>query len=234
MIVEGDAENLLVPTLAALIGRSFSEHGVSIVSVGSRGLFRYAKIFQRKDARTMPIKVACLADRDAIPDTVSYATEKENYALDQGQIDERVKTIRQYDGDPVYTFISPKWTFEYDLALSGLAFPLHLAIEMTMKAGTKSFDRRRVVRDAVQTFKKWKNEGLSAEAVAANVYEPLYKRRCSKPEAAQFLAGWLQVRAPAAPKLKACLPKYLIDAIDYVTGYAQQEVSGYAAQRSNH
>jgi putative ATP-dependent endonuclease of OLD family len=51
MIVEGDAENILLPTLATLIGRDFTEHGVSIVNVGSVGLRRYARIFQRKDAQ---------------------------------------------------------------------------------------------------------------------------------------------------------------------------------------
>ena len=34
MIVEGNAENILMPTLAKLIGRDFTEHGVSIVNVG--------------------------------------------------------------------------------------------------------------------------------------------------------------------------------------------------------
>lgn len=225
MIVEGDAENVLVPTLAWLIGRSFSEHGVSIVNVGSRGLFRYARIFQRKDDRKMPIRAACLADRDVIPDVVSYAKDNRNYALDQNEIDERIRTIRQHDGDPVYTFVSEHWTFEYDLALCGLAFPLHLAIQTAMKIDTRSFDRKAITREAVRTFRQWRDEGLSKEAIAAKVYEPLYKKRCSKPEAAQFLAGWLQTRAPAAHKLRACLPKYLIDAIDYVTGYAQPEVS---------
>ena len=38
MIVEGDAENILLPTLARLIGRDFTENGVSIVNVGGVGL----------------------------------------------------------------------------------------------------------------------------------------------------------------------------------------------------
>ena len=37
MIVEGDGEGILVPTLARLIGRDFTEHGVSVVSVGGIG-----------------------------------------------------------------------------------------------------------------------------------------------------------------------------------------------------
>jgi putative ATP-dependent endonuclease of OLD family len=49
MIVEGDAENLLIPTLANIIGKDFTTHGVSIVNVGGVGLRRYARIFQRKN-----------------------------------------------------------------------------------------------------------------------------------------------------------------------------------------
>jgi putative ATP-dependent endonuclease of OLD family len=45
LIVEGDAENILLPTLANLLGRDFTEHGVSIVNVGGVGLRRFARIF---------------------------------------------------------------------------------------------------------------------------------------------------------------------------------------------
>ena len=38
IIVEGDAENILLPLLAELLERSFSKNGVSVVNVGSRGL----------------------------------------------------------------------------------------------------------------------------------------------------------------------------------------------------
>ena len=94
MIVEGDAENILLPTLASLIGRDFTEHGVSIVNVGGVGLRRYARIFQRKDVAEaqkqlehndldatqralfedivkdgqLDIPVACVTDMDVMPD----------------------------------------------------------------------------------------------------------------------------------------------------------------------
>jgi predicted ATP-dependent endonuclease of OLD family len=47
MIVEGDAENILIPTLANIIGKDF-HYGVSIVNVGGVGLSRYARIFLRQ------------------------------------------------------------------------------------------------------------------------------------------------------------------------------------------
>ena len=49
MIVEGDSENLLIPTLAKIVGRDFTTYGISIVNVGGIGLRRYARIFQRKN-----------------------------------------------------------------------------------------------------------------------------------------------------------------------------------------
>ena len=71
MIVEGDAENILIPTLAKLMGRGFTENGVSIVNVGGVGLRRYARIFQRMDVKMdgkLRIPVACLTDLDVMPD----------------------------------------------------------------------------------------------------------------------------------------------------------------------
>jgi putative ATP-dependent endonuclease of OLD family len=53
--------------LAKALKRSFSKYGVSVVSVGHRGLFRYSRIFQRTDERRIPIRVACVAARDVPP-----------------------------------------------------------------------------------------------------------------------------------------------------------------------
>lgn len=64
MIVEGDAENLLVPALAEVIGLPLSRFGVSIVNVGSTAWKRYVKIFERTDGKIMPVKVAVISDGD--------------------------------------------------------------------------------------------------------------------------------------------------------------------------
>jgi putative ATP-dependent endonuclease of OLD family len=68
MIVEGDAENLLVPSIAKLLKKDFTENGVSIVNVGHTGLSRYANIFSGTESYPNPgVKVACLHDWDLIP-----------------------------------------------------------------------------------------------------------------------------------------------------------------------
>ena len=64
MMVEGDAENLLLPTMAKVIGRDLHEHGVSIVNVGSTAYKRYVKIFQRSDKQKMGVPVAVITDLD--------------------------------------------------------------------------------------------------------------------------------------------------------------------------
>lgn len=64
IMVEGDAENLLIPTIAKIIGRSLHEYGVSIVNVGNTAYKRYVKIFQRKDGQNMGIPVAIVTDLD--------------------------------------------------------------------------------------------------------------------------------------------------------------------------
>ena len=64
IMVEGDAENLLLPAIAKVIGRPLHKYGVSIVNVGSTAYKRYAKIYQRKDGQQMGVPVAIVTDLD--------------------------------------------------------------------------------------------------------------------------------------------------------------------------
>ncbi|TSA24917.1 ATP-dependent endonuclease [bacterium] len=64
IIVEGDAENILIPTIAKIIGKPLHKFGVSIVNVGSTAFLRYAKIFMREDKKELNLPVAVVADLD--------------------------------------------------------------------------------------------------------------------------------------------------------------------------
>lgn len=64
IIVEGDAENLLIPTIAEIIGRPLHRYGVSIVNVGSTAFKRYADIFKRKDGSDFGVPVSIISDLD--------------------------------------------------------------------------------------------------------------------------------------------------------------------------
>ncbi len=175
VIVEGDAENILLPILAKILRRNFSEYGVSIVNVGSRGLFRYSKRFQRNDEKAIPVKIACVADRDIIPDTAKeYVREGSVFesATDCAQI---ITRLKEHDAGPVKTFISPKWTLEYDLAYSGLGKEVHVAVQLAKKCNNKTFDRDATEKEAISTFNGWLAQGLQNEELAAKFFKPLYK-----------------------------------------------------------
>lgn len=70
IVVEGDAEAILLPVVARLLGADLTQHGVSIVNVGGKGLRRFSSIFQRRDesAPKLSVPVACIADMDVMPD----------------------------------------------------------------------------------------------------------------------------------------------------------------------
>lgn len=79
MIVEGDAENLLLPSIARILDLDFTENGVSIVNVGHTGLSRYANVFSGTSEYPNPgIKVACLHDLDLIPYSAAKGLELES------------------------------------------------------------------------------------------------------------------------------------------------------------
>ncbi|MFB4386535.1 AAA family ATPase [Agrobacterium sp. LR_9] len=118
IVVEGDGEHLLLPAIAEKLDRPLSRHGVSIVNVGHRGLFRYSRILQRKAGDAVPVPVALIPDRDIPPPEAKglVGERKTENELTQDEIAARLKTLRRDIGDPVDAFIADSWTLEFDLA----------------------------------------------------------------------------------------------------------------------
>ncbi|WP_270660468.1 ATP-dependent nuclease [Enterococcus thailandicus] len=67
IFVEGDAENLLLPTIAEVVGYPLHRYGISIVNVGSLAFKRYSSIFLRKKDPLMLFPVTILTDLDLKP-----------------------------------------------------------------------------------------------------------------------------------------------------------------------
>lgn len=146
LIVEGDAENILLPTIANLVGRKFEDYGISIVNVGSTAWKRFAKIFLRNDNTSLPIKVAVLRDLDLWPDcadklicpVIGFKERKDgnsSYWSSSGLDVIEKKTKMKYDlehGD-VKILISDDWTFEYCLSQSGLMPEIFQALELDVE-----------------------------------------------------------------------------------------------------
>ena len=65
ILVEGDAENLLIPTIAEIIDKPLHENSVSIVNLGNVAFNRYSKIFLRKKIEEdFDVPVAIITDLD--------------------------------------------------------------------------------------------------------------------------------------------------------------------------
>lgn len=222
VIVEGDAENILIPVLAELIGSSLSRHGVSIVNVGHRGLFRYGRVFQRASGPALPIPVACISDRDIPPDEAAdYLGDrkKESVLIAEGKVAAHEESLRKHDGQQVKTFVLPQWTLEYDLALSGLAKELHTAIAAAKAlAETGTAPDQVAIATAEAVFTKEEAKKPSPRQLAAFVFKPLFKKQASKVETAQRLAAALKDSKPTPAEMRNKLPIYLIEALEYACG----------------
>ncbi|MGG7606628.1 ATP-dependent nuclease [Massilia sp. BKSP1R2A-1] len=221
MVVEGDGEHLLLPAIAEKLGRPLSRHGVSIVNVGHRGLFRYSRIMQRKEGSAVPVPVALIPDRDIPPREAKalVGDRKTEDELSQDEIDALLRTLVRDVGDPVDAFIADSWTLEFDLALQPeLAESVHLAVQLAKTSSRKPERLARIRKSAGETYKEWKDERLSATEIAVRIYRPVHEKLASKAEVAEQLAAILRERSDTPEQMRERLPPYLVRAIDYVTG----------------
>lgn len=217
ILVEGISENILIPTLAELIGRPLHKYGVSIVNVGSTAFLRYSRIFGRKDGTMIGVPVAIVTDRDIPPqiakdaELVKRKTKEELLAT--GGLEKKANgKIKKYEDGDVKVFQSPEWTMEYDIALGNLQDEMREAV-LAAEASENDEDS-----DDVDTVLQ---PAQSKEQKALEIYLPLHSGKKSKSEAALRLAKLLKDKSSDQAfigKLRSDeYIKYLINAIEYVT-----------------
>lgn len=129
IMVEGDAENLVIPVIADVIGLPLEKYGVSIVNVGSTAFLRYSRIFTRADDSTIDIPVAVITDCDVRPKYIDGNFDDQN----DKTIEQITKKEQDYSIGSVKGFVAPRWTFEYCLALGCLRDDFHSAVRYGMK-----------------------------------------------------------------------------------------------------
>ncbi len=221
IVVEGDGEHLLLPAIAEKLGRPLSRHGVSIVNVGHRGLFRYSRILQRKAGNAIAVPVALIPDRDIPPDEAKdlIGERKTENELTEEELATRLTTLRRDVGDPVDAFIADSWTLEFDLALRPeLAEGVHQAVQLA-KTSSRNPERLAKIRNqATETYTGWKEAGLTTTEIAVKIYQPVHDKEASKAAVAEQLAAILRKRSDTPAQMRDRLPPYLVHAIDYVTG----------------
>ena len=237
IIVEGPGEALLLPTIAKLLGYSFTDYGTSLVDVRSTGLRRYAKIFQRKDqSKSLDINVACITDRDIMPNCAPGICINEKYTLDNKTWPEKAKRAwraesdftkkeaeahlkkikERADGQGVRTFVAEHWTLEYDLAYEGLqnGDMKEVLINSLIKVSYVDKNRTSKKTELVNNLNKYQ----TIEEKASYFYSYFTSKKASKADFAQQFAIELENNyIGKADELKKVIPDYLVSAIEYAT-----------------
>ncbi len=228
MLVEGTSEQILIPELAKMLGRPFAKFGVSVVTVGHKGLFRYSRIFQRQQGEAPDIRVACVMDSDIASDWkgVGPACVRPAKTTETNVVEaKKEKLKKRYNGGPVLAFPSTRWTLEHDLALDGLAREVYAAVllagdsENASEVGKAQVEQALLKADA--KLGEWRKAGLTSDRAACQVYEYLLDSDVSKTVTAERLVQILRHEMAGArldaSGLRQKLPAYLTAAIDYVT-----------------
>lgn len=251
VIVEGDGENILLPTLARLIGYDFSEYGVSLVNVGHTGLRRFARIFQRANPDIdgiLDIPVACITDMDVMPDCAPVIIGKvkdgdawpekksrrwraKHDFSEQELSEHRASIITKASGQRVETFVADEWTLEYDLAFSGLAGDVWISATLARqddKINVNPNVKDEIIVNAQREYDSLRPDALTAEELASKVYSLFTTgTKASKAVTAQYLAERLESRLShgemTVESLLEKLPDYLKAAIKHVTISQQSE-----------
>ena len=216
LMVEGDAENILLPTIAKLLGYPLEDHGISIINIGNLAYKRYAKIYRsiNEENTPPPIKVACVTDCDLWPDkaekspdnSVGFKERKEGnkqyWESEYQTSEEREKRLaikKEADGGNVKTFISDKWTFEYCLAYYGLADELIEAINK---------DRTNIKPSELSEDKEKK---------AIQIYKHIETTQSGKTRYTYHLATILKDKyTERKEELKKKIPPYIREALEYL------------------
>lgn len=237
VIVEGPAEAILLPALAEACGMPFSEHGISVVNVGGVGLYHYARILQRSNENVViPIPAVCITDRDVVPNEADYVTRPKNgkkrfeadYTADELSALVKSKEARAQGGNTVVC-VSDRWTFEFDLALSGLGELMHSAIHMAKRADAKGErlseeDEVAAIADAQKLWQEIAAANHPPTKLATLIYQPLAEGDASKAVTAQYAAHLVATgQYGKTDVLFKKLPPYLQRALSHLTGKATAE-----------
>jgi putative ATP-dependent endonuclease of the OLD family len=133
ILVEGWAEELLLPVLARKIGINLTSKCISVINIGNTAFLRYAGIFKRVAGAEMKTKVAVITDSDIKPVAAGETKQVDDPANPGGpqisvpftdvEVQQRIAgaiTAKEtkYNGQVVKAFISPHWTLEYCVAKS--------------------------------------------------------------------------------------------------------------------
>lgn len=207
-MVEGDAENILIPVIADILGYPLEKYGISIVNVGSTAFLRYSRIMVRADGANIGIPVSVITDCDVRPYDIDPMTKEKAFSekeAESAQAEEE-KNLK-YTNGAVHGFTSPRWTLEYCIAMSCLSEDFHKAVHY----GKKILNARDHIsltnekideanQKVIEEAQQW--HGLSQAEIAYRIYDLMLNgdgKSSLKAIVAQCLASVLRWKTSILP-----------------------------------
>ena len=172
ILVEGWAEEILIPVIAEKMGIDLTQHEVSVVNVGSTAYLHFARIFMRKDAPEMEVKCAIVTDLDVRQDTANKAqVEKKKRDSIDGKIGRPLPTN-------ITLCLAKEWTLEWCLFKSPVLSELFKDSVAEVHSKTTEFKKDTATHCYKETFEtklseKLKNRSLDKTAIALALSEKI-------------------------------------------------------------
>lgn len=178
ILVEGWAEEILIPSIAKSIGINLTEKGVSIVNVGNLGFSHYINIFLRKVEPHMSIPVSVITDVDVreYEKTIQIDEAGKPVKSNKGKIKfdylkldekttekevlEKTELILKKEEQMVKYYVAPKWTLEYCLNKSSSLFGTFQTVVKSIHPSTENDDFEKALAQ------KLINKGLKKTEIA--------------------------------------------------------------------
>ena len=210
ILVEGWAEEIILPAIAKGMGKDLTAHEVNIINVGSTAYMRYAKIFMRRNLESMGCKVAIVTDLDVRPD--------DDRQFDAGKelekrtsITEKVDTTNYPD---VSWHIAEHWTLEWCLNESGKFGDLFKEAVSKVHTRTDAFKKENgefktedFKAELTNRLRKYEIDGEGKRVPA---------KQLDKVEVAYQFAKLLRGAVIDYENFDGDSAKYLVDAINHV------------------
>lgn len=172
ILVEGWAEEILIPVIAEKMGIDLTQHEVSVVNVGSTAYLHFARIFMRKDAPEMEVKCAIVTDLDVRQDTANKAqVEKKKRDSIDGKIGRPLPTN-------ITLCLAKEWTLEWCLFKSPVLSELFKDSVAEVHSKTIEFKKDAATHRYKESFgtklsEKLTNRSLDKTAIALALSEKI-------------------------------------------------------------
>lgn len=211
ILVEGWAEEIILPAIAQGMGKDLTAHEVSVINVGSTAYMRYARIFMRKNLESMGCKVAIVTDLDIRPNEQDGQFDGAKEEEKKKNITEKVDTTNYPD---LGWYIAEHWTLEWCLNESRIFGDLFKEAVSRVHSKTDAFKKEnghfRIEEFKIELTNKLRKYKIAADGKRKETTQ------LDKVSVAYQFAKLVKESEIDYERLEGDSAKYLLDAINHV------------------